>query len=40
MDATHIEGAREQKLDAYRAVRDTLMIRIKKRSGWRKIDED
>ena len=35
MDATIIEGAREQKLEAYRAVRDGLMARIKQRFGWR-----
>jgi protein-tyrosine-phosphatase len=35
MDATAIEGAREQKLEAYRAVRDGLMARIKQRFGWR-----
>jgi protein-tyrosine-phosphatase len=30
-DATHFEGAREQKLEAYRAVRDGLLLRIKQR---------
>jgi protein-tyrosine-phosphatase len=35
VDATAIEGDREQKLDAYRAVRDALMARIKQRFGWR-----
>lgn len=31
MDATAIEGNREQRLDAYRAVRDQLMKRIERR---------
>ncbi|MBI1238752.1 MAG: low molecular weight phosphatase family protein [Alphaproteobacteria bacterium] len=31
LDATAIEGSREQRLDAYRAVRDQLAARIKKR---------
>jgi protein-tyrosine-phosphatase len=31
MDATAIEGNREQRLDAYRAVRDALMRRIEQR---------
>jgi protein-tyrosine-phosphatase len=31
MDPTAIEGSREQRLDAYRAVRDELMRRIEKR---------
>jgi protein-tyrosine-phosphatase len=31
MDPTTIEGSREQRLDAYRAVRDGLLARIKKR---------
>jgi protein-tyrosine-phosphatase len=35
VDATAIEGDREQKLEAYRAVRDALMARIKQRFGWR-----
>jgi protein-tyrosine-phosphatase len=30
-DPTIIEGSREQRLDAYRAVRDELMLRIKER---------
>ena len=34
-DPTAIEGSREQKLDAYRAVRDELMKRIKSRFTWR-----
>jgi protein-tyrosine-phosphatase len=29
------EGSREQRLDAYRAVRDQLMTRIKQRFDWR-----
>ncbi len=33
VDPTGIEGSREQKLDAYREVRDTLMARIRKRFG-------
>ena len=33
MDATGIDGAREQKLEAYRAVRDGLMARIKQNSA-------
>ena len=32
-DATGIEGNREQRLDAYRAVRDHLLARIKERFG-------
>jgi protein-tyrosine-phosphatase len=32
-DPTAIEGNREQRLDAYRAVRDQLMARIKERFG-------
>jgi protein-tyrosine-phosphatase len=31
MDATAVEGNREQRLDAYRAVRDELMRRIERR---------
>ncbi len=31
VDPTGIEGSREQRLDAYRAVRDELMARIRKR---------
>jgi protein-tyrosine-phosphatase len=31
MDSTAIEGSREQRLDAYRAVRDELMRRIENR---------
>jgi protein-tyrosine-phosphatase len=40
MDATGIDGAREQKLEAYRAVRDGLMSRIKHRFGWRPFGND
>jgi protein-tyrosine-phosphatase len=32
-DPTAIEGTREQKLEAYRAVRDELMRRIRERFG-------
>ena len=33
VDPTGIDGSREQKLDAYREVRDTLMAQIRKRFG-------
>lgn len=33
VDPTGIDGSREQRLDAYRAVRDELMARIQKRFG-------
>jgi protein-tyrosine-phosphatase len=33
VDPTGIEGSREQRLEAYRAVRDELMERIRKRFG-------
>ncbi len=33
VDPTGIEGSREQRLDAYRDVRDTLMARIRARFG-------
>jgi protein-tyrosine-phosphatase len=33
VDPTGIEGSREQRLDAYRAVRDELMTRIRERFG-------
>jgi protein-tyrosine-phosphatase len=33
-DPSVIEGSREQRLDAYRDVRDMLMQRIKARFGW------
>jgi protein-tyrosine-phosphatase len=32
-DPTDTEGSREQRLDAYRAVRDMLLARIKERFG-------
>jgi protein-tyrosine-phosphatase len=34
-DPTVAEGSREQRLDAYREVRDMLMRRIKERFAWR-----
>lgn len=34
-DPTLVEGSREQRLNAYREVRDALMARIKERFGWR-----
>jgi protein-tyrosine-phosphatase len=34
-DPTLVEGSREQRLEAYREVRDALMARIKERFGWR-----
>jgi protein-tyrosine-phosphatase len=34
-DPTTITGNREQQLDAYRAVRDQLLARIKARFDWR-----
>ena len=34
-DPTDVSGNREQRLDAYRAVRDHLMARIKDRFVWR-----
>jgi protein-tyrosine-phosphatase len=33
VDPTGIEGSREQKLEAYREVRDTLLAQIRKRFG-------
>ena len=33
-DPTGAEGSREQRLDAYRTVRDLLTRRIKERFGW------
>ena len=33
VDPTGIEGSREQRLEAYREVRDTLMAQIRKRFG-------
>jgi protein-tyrosine-phosphatase len=35
VDSTDAEGSREQKLDAYRAVRDQLLNRIRERFGGR-----
>ena len=35
-DATATEGSREQRLDAYRQVRDALTARIKDRFGWQR----
>jgi len=32
---TAVEGSREQRLDAYRAVRDDLLKRLKARFAWR-----
>ena len=34
-DPTIIEGSREQRMEAYRAVRDQLMERIKRSFDWR-----
>jgi len=34
-DPTAVEGTREQRLDAYRAVRDDLLKRVKARFAWR-----
>jgi protein-tyrosine-phosphatase len=34
-DPTVVEGSRQQRLDAYREVRDQLMQRIKTRFDWR-----
>ena len=34
-DPTVAEGSREQRLDAYRTVRDQLLARIKQRFDWR-----
>ena len=31
LDPTHLEGTREQRLDAYRQVRDLLLAKLKKR---------
>jgi len=39
-DPTAVEGSREQRLDAYRAVRDDLMKRIKARFDWRRTGAD
>ena len=35
IDPTHAAGNREQRLQAYRAVRDELIRRIKERFSWR-----
>jgi protein-tyrosine-phosphatase len=35
MDPSLISGSREQQLDAYRAIRDQLMKKIKARFDWR-----
>ena len=35
IDPTGVEGSREQRLDAYRSVRDKLMVRIRERFGSR-----
>lgn len=35
IDPSHVGGSREQRLEAYRAIRDQLIARIKKRFGWR-----
>ena len=34
-DATAIHGSRNQKLEAYRSVREALLLRLKKRFDWR-----
>ena len=31
LDPTHVEGSRDQQLDVYRQVRDTLLAKLKKR---------
>src|ERR1700757_1755277 len=36
-DPTDTEGSREQRLDAYRAVRDMLLARIKERFAFRPV---
>ncbi|MGD1934919.1 MAG: arsenate reductase ArsC [Candidatus Phaeomarinobacter sp.] len=36
-DPTLAQGSREQRLEAYREVRDTLMQRIKDKFGWRPV---
>lgn len=35
LDPSHVGGSREQRLDAYRTVRDQLMAHIKQRFAWR-----
>ena len=39
MDPTALEGSREQRLQAYRAVRDELMERIRKRFDQRPVSD-
>ena len=39
MDPTALEGSREQKLEAYRAVRDELLQRIRKRFDQRPVSD-
>ena len=39
MDPTALEGSREQKLEAYRAVRDELLLRIRKRFDQRPVSD-
>ena len=39
MDPTALEGSREQKLDAYRTVRDELLQRIRKRFDQRPVSD-
>jgi protein-tyrosine-phosphatase len=39
MDPTALEGSREQKLEAYRAVRDELLQRIRKRFEQRPVSD-
>jgi protein-tyrosine-phosphatase len=39
-DPTDTEGSREQRLDAYRAVRDMLMARIKDRFAFRPVGNE
>jgi protein-tyrosine-phosphatase len=34
-DPTAAEGSREQRIEAYREVRDMLMRRVKERFAWR-----
>ena len=40
VDATAIEGNREQRLDAYRQVRDQLLARIRERFAGRRIGNE
>lgn len=39
MDPTALEGSREQKLEAYRSVRDELLQRIRKRFDQRPVSD-